>query len=61
MGYVTGKKVFITGGSAGIGRELALAMARDGASVVVCARGPEALEKVVAELKAAGPSGAVYG
>lgn len=61
MSYVTGKKVFITGGSAGIGRELALAMAREGASVVVCARGQAALETVVEELKAAGPAGAVFG
>lgn len=61
MGYCTGKKVFITGGSAGIGRALALAMAREGASVVVCARGQEALDRVVAELKGVGAAGATFG
>lgn len=61
MGYGSGKKVFITGGSAGIGRALALAMAKDGASVVVCARGQEGLDRVVAELRAAGGSGARFG
>lgn len=61
MGYCTGKKVLITGGSQGIGRAIALAMAKDGASVVVCARGREALDAAVAELKAAGPAGATYG
>lgn len=61
MPYVTGKKVFITGGSAGIGRALALAMAKDGASVVLCARGQAGLDKVVAELRAVGVQGAVFG
>lgn len=61
MGYCSGKKILITGGSAGIGRAIALAMAKDGASVVVCARGREALDAVVAELRAAGPVGATYG
>ncbi len=57
MPTLTHSKVFITGGSAGIGRALALAMARDGASVVVCARGQAALDDTLAALKAANPTG----
>lgn len=57
MGYCTGRKVFISGGSTGIGRSLALAMAKDGASVVVCARGEDALKATADDLRAANPSG----
>lgn len=53
----THQRVFITGGSSGIGRALALALAQQGASVVVCARGQAALDDTVAALKAAGPFG----
>lgn len=61
MGYTTGKKVLITGGSTGIGKAMALAMAREGAHVVLLARGAAALEAAVAELRAAGSSGATFG
>lgn len=57
-----GKKVFITGGSAGIGRAAARRLAAAGASVVVCARGQERLDETVAELQelsAGQPVGAV--
>lgn len=57
MGYCAGRKVFISGGSTGIGRALALAMAKDGASVIVCARGEAALQAVTEELRAANPAG----
>lgn len=57
MSYCQGKKVFITGGTAGIGLCLARAMAQDGASVVVCARGQEGLDSTLAALKVAGPQG----
>lgn len=50
-----GKKVLIVGGSAGIGRAVALDLARRGASVVVAARGRSALEETVALLREAGP------
>ncbi|MGK4006918.1 SDR family oxidoreductase [Sorangium sp. So ce1036] len=46
--------VVITGASSGIGRSLALAWAKRGASVVLSARGQEALERVAAEVRAAG-------
>lgn len=61
MAYVTGKKVFITGGSAGIGKAIALQIAREGGSVVVCARRQGPLDETVAELKAAGGAGQAFG
>ena len=61
MGYGNGKKVFITGGSAGIGRAVALKLAANGASVVVCARRQEPLDETVAELLKVGRKGAVFG
>lgn len=61
MGYGNGKKVFITGGSAGIGKAIALKLARAGASVVVCARTQSSLDEAVAELKAAGRETATFG
>ncbi|BDA77697.1 short-chain dehydrogenase [Leptospira kobayashii] len=56
-----GKKVFITGGSAGIGKGIALALAKEGASVIICARNQANLEKAVAELKQVGNPEAVFG
>lgn len=46
--------VVITGASSGIGRETALRLARDGAKVVVSARGEEALDSLISEINAAG-------
>ena len=58
-----GRKAFITGGSRGIGRSLALEFAREGADVVVGFRRDEdAANQTVAELKAMGRiAGAVQG
>jgi NAD(P)-dependent dehydrogenase (short-subunit alcohol dehydrogenase family) len=44
----------ITGASRGFGREIALALARAGACVVVAARNSEALKSVAAEIEGAG-------
>jgi len=52
---LAGKGVIVTGGSRGIGRSVALAFAREGSHVAICARGVEALEKTAAELSALGP------
>ncbi|MSQ14978.1 MAG: SDR family oxidoreductase [Dehalococcoidia bacterium] len=50
---LTDKVAVITGGSNGIGKATALALAREGAAVAVCARGEEALEEAAREVRAA--------
>ena len=50
-----GKVAIVTGGSKGIGRSTALGFLAEGASVLVCARGQEALDET---LKLAGERGA---
>ncbi len=49
-----GKRMFITGGSRGFGRVIALAAAEAGADVVLNARDAEALEKTADEVRARG-------
>ncbi|EST31352.1 SDR family NAD(P)-dependent oxidoreductase [Streptomyces roseochromogenus] len=49
-----GRVAVVTGGSSGIGRAIAGALARAGARVVVVARGKEQLEQTVGELTGAG-------
>ena len=49
-----GKVAIISGGSRGIGRAIALRLAKDGARVVVCARGAGALDEVVKEVTSSG-------
>jgi len=49
-----GKRLFITGGSRGLGREMALAIAEAGADVVLVGRDPISLEKTAAEIRALG-------
>jgi NAD(P)-dependent dehydrogenase (short-subunit alcohol dehydrogenase family) len=51
---LTGRTALITGGSSGIGRAMARALAGAGASVIVLARNAAALDETVAELTAAG-------
>lgn len=50
----TGKRVIVCGGSKGIGRSTAIAFARAGAAVSICARGAEALAATRAELGSLG-------
>lgn len=51
---LAGKVCLVTGGGTGIGRELALGLARAGAEVVVASRKRENCEKVAAEVRALG-------
>ncbi|MBP8925792.1 MAG: SDR family oxidoreductase, partial [Pseudomonadales bacterium] len=53
-GQVRDRVVLITGGSAGIGKALAIRLAASGAKVVITARKQEGLEETSAEIHAAG-------
>src|SRR3954447_5273067 len=54
MSELTGKTGLVTGASAGIGRATALAFAREGARLLVCARREERLAELKDELMKAG-------
>jgi gluconate 5-dehydrogenase len=49
-----GKRLFITGGSRGLGREMALAIADAGAEVVLAGREATSLEKTAADIRTLG-------
>jgi gluconate 5-dehydrogenase len=49
-----GKKLFITGGSRGLGREMALAIADAGADVILVGRETDSLEKTANDVRAFG-------
>jgi 3-oxoacyl-[acyl-carrier protein] reductase len=50
----TGKRVVVMGGSRGIGRSIALEFAAGGASVAICARGQDGLDRTAKEIEALG-------
>ncbi|HTH53110.1 MAG TPA: SDR family NAD(P)-dependent oxidoreductase [Edaphobacter sp.] len=54
MGYLSGKTVLVTGASAGIGYATALAFAKEGARVAVCARRVERLKELAEQITQAG-------
>ena len=51
---MSSRVIAITGASAGIGRATAIRLARDGASVAICARRRDRLDAVGAEIERAG-------
>lgn len=51
---LTGRVAVVTGASGGLGRQFALAMARQGASIVITARRKQKLEEVAEEIRATG-------
>jgi 3-dehydrosphinganine reductase len=53
MSFYSGKKVFITGGSSGIGKAAALKLAAAGADVWIAARGEGRLKEALVEMESA--------
>ncbi|HEX8986844.1 MAG TPA: SDR family oxidoreductase [Rhodocyclaceae bacterium] len=51
---IAGRRALVCAASKGLGRACALALAREGAAVTIVARGREALDAAVAELRATG-------
>ena len=56
---IAGKKVLITGGSTGIGREIALTLSALGADCMICGRDETPLEEVVKLAEASGHAGRI--
>ena len=58
---LTGKTALITGGSRGLGREMALAFADHGTDVIITSRKLDNCEEVAAEIEAKGRQALAYG
>lgn len=48
------KVALITGGAQGLGKSIAMAMAREGASIVICDINPKTLAEAAKEIESAG-------
>lgn len=59
MGQLSGKVAIVTGASRGIGREIALELARNGADLLVTARDADMLEATARDIKGIGTAAAV--
>ena len=57
MGQMEGKKVFLTGASKGMGREMARGLAKEGATLALVARTESALNELAEELNGLGGTG----
>jgi len=57
---IKGKVALVTGGSRGLGRQSALALATEGVNVAICARGEEQLNQTASELRATGINVGAY-
>jgi len=57
---IEGKLALITGGSRGLGRQSALALANEGVNVAICARGTDTLNATVKELTSTGVNAKGY-
>ena len=55
---IAGRVAVVTGGSRGLGRQVGLALAREGCRVCICARSADGLERAVAELRTVSPGSA---
>jgi len=51
---IEGKRALVTGGATGIGKAIAIALAKEGAKVVITSRRPDRLISAVSELRALG-------
>jgi len=58
-GKLTGKVAIVTGASAGIGRESVLALAAEGATIILTARRKERLEDLVTQIEKLGSKAAI--
>jgi 3-oxoacyl-[acyl-carrier protein] reductase len=58
--HLSSRVAFVTGASQGIGRAIALRLAKDGATVAVAARNQEKLNDLVQEISAAGGKSAAF-
>lgn len=49
---LAGKRILVTGGGTGLGKEMSIGFAAHGAHVFICGRRPEVLDKAVEEIRA---------